>query len=134
MKLQEAKEAFYDSTEKLSENIRKLVLAGVAIIWIFKVADKTAAGIIFSPALLPPLAAFVLSLVLDIGQYLYQGTAWWLYYRRMHKKGIGDDDEISPSGSLNLITFVLFYMKVFCCAFGFYRLLGYIWGAMHPAT
>jgi hypothetical protein len=72
MQLKEAKETFYESSDTLSENTRKLLFAGIAIIWILKVADKTAGGIPFSKSLFTPLIAFVVGLILDVLQYLYK--------------------------------------------------------------
>src|SRR5437867_3624221 len=127
MNLEEAKTTFYDATETLSENVRKLSFAGIAVVWIFKVADKEAAGIMFSRELLLPLGAFVATLALDLAQYLYKSTAWWLYYVIKHYLGVADEAKVEPPGILNAPTFVLFYAKVICCSFAFYRLLTYIW-------
>jgi len=130
MKLEEAKTTFYEASDTLSENVRKLFFAGIAIVWIFKVADKSSAGIAFSRALLIPLGAFIFGLVLDLAQYLYKSTAWWLYYSSKHRQGLADDAEVSPPAVMNALTFILFYIKVLCCAFGFYHLLTYIWFAI----
>ena len=133
MNLEEAKTTFYESSATLSDLARKLLFAGIAVVWIFKVSDKTAAGIPFSRSLLLPLAAFVLGLFFDMAQYLYKTIAWWLYYAVKHKGGIPDEANVNPPGILNLLTFAFFFGKVACCAYGFYYLLRYIWLALETA-
>ena len=130
MKLEEAKAAFYEATETLSENTRKLLFAGIAIVWIFKSGDKTAAGIAFSHSLLLPLAAFVVGLVLDMFQYLYKSMVWWLYYNYKHRRRFADDAQVAPPRWINVLTFVFFYAKVAACAWGFYYVVMYIWEAL----
>ncbi|HXX43013.1 MAG TPA: hypothetical protein VEI58_12205 [Chthoniobacterales bacterium] len=130
MKLEEAKKAFYDASATLTENTRKLCFAGIAIVWIFKVGDKNAGGVPFAAGLLWPLGAFVMALALDVLQYFYKSTIWWLYYACKHKQGTSDDSEIDPPRLINFLTFVFFYGKVLFCGYGFYRLLAYIWKAL----
>lgn len=130
MKLEEAKAAFYKASDTLSENIRKLLLAGIAIIWIFRVGDKSAAGIAFSKTLLLPLGAFVLGLLLDLLQYLYKTIAWWLFYDCKHKQGIKDDAEVSAPSMINVPAFIFFYAKQGACGYGFFYLLVYIANAL----
>jgi len=129
MKLEDAKTAFYEASATLSENARKLCFAGIAIVWIFKVGDKNAGGIAFSTDLLWPLGAFIMGLALDVLQYFYKSTAWWLYYAVKHKT-TADEKEVQPPGVINFLTFVFFYAKVVSCGYGFYCLLAYIWGAV----
>ncbi len=112
MKLEEAKTTFYEASATLSDNARKLCFAGIAIVWIFKVGDKNAGGIAFSRELLWPLGAFVSGLALDVLQYFYKSTAWWLYYRLKHKASIADDEDVDPPGIINFLTFVFFYAKL----------------------
>jgi hypothetical protein len=130
MILEEAKTAFYEATATLSDNTRKLLFAGIAVVWMFKTGEKSAAGIGFSPVLLWPLGAFVFGLILDIAQYLYKGIAWWAYYAAKHAQGVADNGKISPPGTINLPTFLFYYGKVGACAYGYYKLLSYIWAAL----
>ena len=130
MKLQEAKDALYDSSGTLSENARKLAFAGIAIIWIFKTGDKGAASIAFSADLLRPLAAFIGALILDVLQYLYKSTAWWLYYAIKHSQNVADDHEVEPPGILNFITGVFFYAKVGCVGYAYCDLFRFVWRAI----
>jgi hypothetical protein len=130
MKLQEAKEAFYDASGTLSENARKLAFVGIAIVWIFKTGDKGAAGISFSGTLLWPLGAFICALILDMSQYLYKSTAWWIYYAIKHRQGVSDDEEVHPSGILNFFNGVFFYAKVGCVGYAYYELFRFVWHAI----
>jgi hypothetical protein len=130
MILQEAKDIFYDASASLSDNVRKLSFGGIAIIWILKVADKTAAGIPFSKVLFVPLIAFVVGLLLDAMQYLYKTIAWWLYHKRKYQAGLAADAEIDPPHSLNAPTWFFFGGKVISCGVGYWYLLWYMWSAL----
>lgn len=134
MKLKEAKEAFYEASNTLTENTRKLCFAGIAIVWIFKVGEKNAGGIPFSTDLLWPLGAFVMGLAFDVLHYFYQSTIWWLYYAWKHARGVDDEARINPPGVINFLTFIFFYGKVIFCGYGFYCLLVYIWKALAKSS
>jgi hypothetical protein len=130
MKLEEAKNLFYEASATLSDNVRKLSFGGIAIIWILRVADKSAAGIPFSKVLFVPLIAFVVGLLLDALQYVYKTIAWWLYHKAKYQAGLAEDAEIDPPMSLNAPTWVLFGCKVIACGIGYWYLLGYMWNAL----
>ena len=112
MKLKEAKDTFYESSETLSQIIRNLVFAGIGIVWILKVGGDQAGGITFKKDLLLPLGLFTLSITLDVLQYLYKTTTWWIYYEFKHRNGKKDSDEVDPSGALNVLAWILFYGKI----------------------
>jgi hypothetical protein len=133
MELKEAKQAFYDASDTLSENAGKLLFAGIAIIWILKVADKTAAGVPFSKDLYRPLLVFVLSLILDAAQYLYATVSWWLYHKTKHQEGLAETAEIDPPTVLTLPTWLFFAGKLFGCGFGYFYLVRYIWAALQQS-
>jgi hypothetical protein len=109
MKLSDARQAYYESTAKLSDISRQLNLAGVAVIWIFK--STTAGGIPFSPFLLWSLAFHVLGLALDILQYAYASAAWGIFHRRREKSGITQQDQFGAPAKINVPTIVFFWGK-----------------------
>ncbi len=80
MKLAETKEAFYEASATLSDNVRNLLFGGIGIIWILKSGDRTAGGIPFSAILLLSLYAFVIGLVCDAFQYLCKTVSYWVYH------------------------------------------------------
>ncbi len=127
MQLKEAKEAFYDSSATLSENTRKLVFAGIAIIWILKVSDKNAGGIPFSSILFRPLFLFVWALGFDLLQYFYKTVSWWFYHKAKHQSGLAEDAMIDPPTALTLPTWFFFLAKLGCCVAAYIFVLGYIW-------
>jgi hypothetical protein len=133
MTLQEAKDTFYEASATLSDNVRRLAFGGIAIIWILRVADKTAAGIPFSKVLFLPLIAFVVGLLLDALQYLYKTIAWWLYHKGKYQAGLAADAEIDPPMSLNAPTWFFFCGKVIACGIGYWYVLGYMWNALLAA-
>jgi hypothetical protein len=123
MELKEAKQAFYVSSETLSELIRRLVFAGIAIIWLFRVGGTQAGGVSFEKDMLVPLALCIVCIICDIIQYLYKTVAWWIYYEFKHRAGVLDDTDVDPSGSLNVVTWIMFFLKVGLCLLSFSLLL-----------
>jgi len=134
MKLEEAKQAFYDASETLSDNTRKLCFAGIAIIWILKVADRTAAGIPFNTVLFASLIFFVVALIFDAVQYLYKTIAWWCYQRIKHQEGVAEDDEVEEPPYISLPTWLLFAGKLVACGIGYAQLLRYMWTALQHSS
>ncbi len=130
MKLYEAKTAFYEATETLSENTRKLIFAGIAIVWIFRIGEANAGGVPFTNDSRAALLAFVSGLILDVLQYLYKGTAWWLYYRSQHSRHPNDDSAVHPPAWLNAPTFVIFYLKVAAGAIGYSWLFAEVYASL----
>lgn len=131
MKLEDARAAFYEASATLSDNTRKLLFAGIAIVWIFKSGDRSSAGIGFSRSLILPLAAFVAGLLLDMLQYLYKTIAWWYFYKSKHRKKFADDAQVAAPNMINVITFAFFYLKIGACAWGYYYVIRYIWAALN---
>ena len=126
MKLSETKEAFYESSATLSDNVRQLLLAGIAIIWILKTGDKTAAGVPFSKILILPLQAFIAGLICDALQYAYKTLSWWFYHKAKYQAGLKDDSEVDPPTILSAPTWLFFILKLVACAIGYYYLLRYL--------
>jgi hypothetical protein len=117
--LKEARESYYELSAKLSELIRQLSFAGIAVIWMFRVGSDTG-GIAFDRCLIRPLLLFVCALVLDLFHYLYGSIAWSRFaHVQEKKKGKKDDDKVSPSDWINRPSLFLFYGKTAVCAYAY---------------
>lgn len=78
MKVQDALDCYYESSGKVSELTRQLALAGIAVVWIFRVGTDHAPK--FPKELLYALLFFVLTLAVDLLQYLYKTLLWGRYH------------------------------------------------------
>jgi len=77
-----------------------LGLAGIALIWIFRVENRETTAIpqaLFSPAFL-----LVLGLALDLCQYV--ACIWAIYHRTREKSGIDANEEFKACSEINLLT------------------------------
>ena len=72
-----AQNAYYEFTGKASDISRQLAFAGFAIIWLFK--DSTSFHI--PEALFIPLILLGCTLLLDILQYFFLGTSWYIIFK-----------------------------------------------------
>lgn len=126
MKISEIRDAYYEATGKVSDIVRQLGLAGVAIIWIFR-SGTDSGGIPYSHTLKVPLGYFVISLACDLLQYAYQSLIWGLlnwYYFRKHKKNAV---EVEISGKWNVPALMLFWPKTILTVVAYIYLLEFIY-------
>ena len=131
MKISELRDAYYDASGTVSDLVRKLALAGIGVIWIFRVGDKTG-GITYFDAMLWPLGLFVGSLAADFLQYLYKTVVWGSlnhYYWLKHKD---NDKEIRISEKWNWPAIVLFWSKSLLTIIAYGLLLRFIFSQMQP--
>jgi hypothetical protein len=126
MKISEIKSDYYEATSKLSDVVRQLNFAGVAIYWLIRVGKETG-GINYSPSLRWPLALFVTSLAFDLFQYFYKslilGASNTFYYCKYKSA----EKEIHWSGKRNWLTNFFFWGKVIFVVTAYLLLLKLIW-------
>tara|TARA_R110000765_G_scaffold171343_1_gene276232 strand:- start:725 stop:1153 length:429 start_codon:yes stop_codon:yes gene_type:complete len=101
-------------TGKASDINRNLALAGVAIIWIFKTTSET--GIAIPNQLISPLVWLIVSLGLDLLQYIAGGLIWLIFYRyqeqRIDKKKIKAKKNIKAPPILPGILHFIYWSKL----------------------
>ena len=125
MKLAEYRSTYYEYTGKLSDIVRQLNFAGIAVVWIFKVGQETG-GIPFAQCLLWPMGLFVLSLGFDLLHYIYASIAWGLFHRCKEKNGVNESEEIQARREINWPTNIFFWAKVAASLAGYSILIIYI--------
>lgn len=124
MKLKDARDAYYFYSGKASDVSRQLALAGIALVWIFKVGDATVLTI---PAdLMRPALAFVLTLLLDILQYGIGALIWGAFARQRERDSVGDDAEFLAPRQLNWPTVTLFWAKLILISVGYALMFQYL--------
>ena len=125
MKISEMRDAYYEASDKASDIVRQLGLAGIAIIWIFRVGDENG-GVKFTNYLLWPLGLFVVSLFCDLLQYLYKSLLW-SGLNKYHWKIKGDNEaDVEVSPKWNWPTITLFWLKIVFALIGYVLLFKYI--------
>src|SRR5680860_754515 len=108
------KEDYEYFTGKASEINRNLALAGIAIIWIFKTTSET--GIAIPQDLITPLIWLVISLSLDLLQYIVGGLIWLIFYRyqeyRINRKKIKANKNIKAPAVFPGILHFIYWSKL----------------------
>lgn len=123
--LSDFRDAYYTFTGKVSDNVRSLSIAAVAIVWVFK-KDITG-GLVELPHELYYSLLFVFcALALDFCQYVYGSIAWGSFCRSQEKKGIADDKEIEANPYMNWPTNILFYLKIASVIFAYVSILNFL--------
>jgi hypothetical protein len=124
MKLKEYKEVYQEFSGKLSDNVRKLAFAGIAIVWIFKQEKE---GTFILPYLLKlAMLMFVIALSFDLLQYVYQTLTWGIFYRHFEKKLPSEESELMASKYLNWPAIFFFWSKVIALAVGYVLILKFL--------
>jgi len=118
MKLKDCRDTFYEFSGILSDNVRKLAFAGIAIVWIFKKGEN---GSYTIPDILKSaMFMFVISLSLDLLHYIWQTIVWGSFYTYKEKKlnHTEDADFLAPSIFKNIAN-VIFWFKVIALVLGY---------------
>lgn len=125
MKISEARGFYVEFSGKLSELVRNLCFAGIAIVWIFA-NTETAGNISIPNELIWPLIFLVFSLISDLCQYLFSTIMWGVYQRSKETDGVGEDEDIFAPGWINWPALMFFWSKVGFSAIGYVLLITYL--------
>lgn len=123
MKIEKIKEESYYNSQKTSEAILSLALAGIAIIWLFKAT--TSNGIQINRLLFWGLITFIISIFLGIIQYSTLAITWSLHYSKEYKKQLKkgnrdiDNIDVKMPHSSSLFAWVLFSVKILLLLTGY---------------
>lgn len=109
MILADAKSAYEALSGKASDIVRQLSLAGVGLIWVFKISSGT--SFVLEPKLVRALFFIFLALSLDLLQYLAGTATWHIYFRKKEREHTGDEEEFDAPSWINWPTWILFWAK-----------------------
>lgn len=113
MKLSDARSAYYELSKTLSDLVRKLGFAAIALIWLFTKADTNSAAKSPIPSDLHlPTILIVLSLVLDFLQYAWSTAAWGGFARLKELQPGAHDADFDAPNWLNWPSLLFFWCKV----------------------
>jgi preprotein translocase subunit Sec61beta len=128
VKVKDYQDCYYEYSGKVSEIGRTLSLAALGLIWIFKLDDPNA--IKLDPQLVKAALWIVLTLSLDLIQYVYLTYAWWFVSYRYEKKYGHDAENLRHSRWLPGIGEIIFFMKIATLSIGYWTLGGFLWGRL----
>jgi hypothetical protein len=110
MKLKDTLDAYYEYSRKTSDVIRQLGLAGIALIWIFKV--EAGGNQVIPDALIPAAVFIVIGLASDLLHCIYGTAAWGIYHRCKENKNTRKNAEFEAPRWINWPTNTFFVLKV----------------------
>jgi hypothetical protein len=126
MRLSDYKEAYYKFSEKASDVSRQLSFAGVAVIWVFRLQSDS--GDKIPTELVYPTVFLVLSLALDLLQYIV-ATASWGIFHRFHEnklKKATDNPELDAPRWVNWFPLITFWSKLTSVVIAYWFLLTFL--------
>jgi hypothetical protein len=126
IKLEKFKEAGFKASIKVSDINRQLAFAGIAVCWIFK---KDVVGLVQLPQeLILPLTLFVITLALDIFQYIYQTVVWSIFWKsKENKPGVTLDSDFDAHPIWSSIAYIIFGLKVIVNLIGYFLIIKYLY-------
>lgn len=126
-KLKDYLDDFDTYTSKASEVNRQLAFAGIAIIWLFKNPEGNKS--LFTHELITPLFCLIISLSLDLFQYLLGSIIWGIFFEikeRQINKGEIKDNDIKANRILSYAITFFFVLKIIAMCIAYYFLLAYL--------
>ncbi len=125
MNLEKFRETYYEFSGILSNNTRKLAFAGIAIVWIFK--QEKDDFYVIPNALQIAMLTFVISLSLDLLQYIWQTIIWGCFHTYKETKLKHDEkaDFLAPCIFKKVADFI-FWLKVIAIVPGYFILLRFL--------
>lgn len=133
MTLKDLREIYERSSSRASEINRKLVFAGIAIVWLFHISDVSCEQAIPSQ-FLPILAFLCYSMVADILQYITRAMIWHAYYF-FHREKDNKENAVETNEPewYNALNNSFFYVKFIYTGFAYYYLASLLIGMVVPS-
>jgi hypothetical protein len=107
--LDKVKEAYEGLSGKASDIVRSLSLAGIALIWLFKVGPTSLP--VLEPVLLKAAFFIFVALSLDLFQYLVGTFTWHCYFLKKEREKTHPDSKFDAPKWINWPTWTLFWLK-----------------------
>lgn len=124
MKLEQYKKDSYEFSQLSSDLVRKLAFAGIAIVWIFKYDNP--GDHLIPTELFKPLLFLIITLGLDLLQYLFPSFIWAIFYFYHEKKGMSPNYDLKASNWLSLPGWLCYYGKILFLIFAYYYISKFI--------
>jgi hypothetical protein len=125
MKLEQYKKDAHEFQGLASGLVRQLALAGIALIWIFKI-DKPIEHLLPNECYWP-LLIFVLTLGFDFLQYFIPSIIWMFFFRYHEKKNNGNVEIELKAKKIYSVPGYFFYIgKVILLFIGYILIIKYL--------
>ncbi len=124
MKLEEYKKDSYEFSKLASDLVRQFAFAGIAIIWIFKY-EKPIEHLI-PVELFKPLLFLIITLALDLLQYLIPSIIWTIFYKYHENKGRKSDYELKANKLLSIPGWVFYFGKIIILSLAYIQIIKFI--------
>jgi len=132
VKIRKIREDLEATTKTLSDLVRQLAFAGIAVIWIIRAGDNSG-GIRYSlEPLFPSLLLFVVALACDFAQYALKVLALFSANTFFWMKRRDEEREVKYSGWLNLGPYLFFLGKAVCLVIAYWKLFLFIYAQLNP--
>ncbi len=129
MKLKDALDNYYVYSGKASDIVRQLALGGIAIIWLFQVAEGSSRTL--PSELFLPLKLIVAALAADLLQYAVGSFLWSIYHR--YKEGrTAADESFKAHFIINWPAIGFYYAKVVLVVVAYWYLWQFLSLAIRP--
>jgi hypothetical protein len=123
--LSEYRKSYYEFSGKASDSARNLALAGIAVVWIFKIGD--AGAFRFPRPLVWALCLFALALALDLLHYTVSAITWGSFHWFKERGGSKEGSDLKAPRALNWVPLLLWIAKIAAVAVGYVFLACYLW-------
>lgn len=114
-----------EATGTLSEICRKLCFSAIAVVWILR---ESTADHVISGGMRKVLILVSLSLVVDLFQYLFKATAWFVLSRTSGAKH--NDQLVEYRSWIEPTTYFIWFAKVALCAVAYAYLLNELYSVL----
>jgi len=117
MNIEDCRNKYYYNSRKAGDICRNLGLAGLALIWAFRVA--TPDGVVIPQDMRWAGILLVAGLGFDFLQYVIGAIIWGIYQYLKEKQVSSENVVFGAPGWINLPTNFLFYLKLIAIAFAY---------------
>lgn len=124
MKLEEYKKDSYEFSKSTSDLVRQFAFAGIAIIWIFKYQKSV--DHLIPVELFKPLLFLIITLGLDLLQYLIPSIIWAAFYKHYEKQGKSNDYELKANKWLSSPGWLFYFSKIIMLIISYFFITKFI--------
>jgi hypothetical protein len=124
MNVKEYQQCYYDMSGKASDIARTLSLAGLGVIWIFKLDEPE--GVRLAQVLVKAAMWIVAALAIDLLQYLYLATVWLVISYVFERKYGHQRQDLRHSPWWPRIGEMIFAAKIACLVIGYWLIAGFL--------
>ena len=125
MKIADARSAYEALSAKVSDIVRQMGIAGIALAWLFRSGEPSTPTV--DQHLLRAMVLIAIALVADFLQYLSGTVIWYYYFRYKEKLNTGIEDEFLAPDYINVVQWVLFFAKSVLILLAYLSIFKYLW-------